>query len=802
MIVKPLRVALGAAVIAAIFAAGALAVNPVPHAILAAVGGGTAFEREGGLRLEWQPPPGGVTRPILLGNNVAVHDGDHRIVIEIPGVAKADVAHTADIVMSGGMQMRLELETNDIVKLAEAAGITNSHGPVTFEPETWLPETSDQQHTAYALVGSDRASIEAVVASARAAGWRQPPDGELVLEHSIGEHDRSRWIAHLLSTEVLVDDTMLESASTGFDPLTDRPIVMLEFTRAGGERFGDVTERFSGHKFAIVVGREIVSDPVINGRIGGGRCSITMGGGHSIDELEADADRLVHALSAGSLPPGGTLVSASYVAPTRGGAETIGAIATAALAALIAALLAWFAVKLARPAWAPFAPRSAGARPWLRLATMLGVVIVVYFGIDLTLPIVDRQELLHLVYGPDRDPSLVRGSLFALGVFPVITAAIAVELLVLAVPAWRPLRTRSPQDRRRIAWAIAAVAIALALVQGYAHVDMLQQLGFRGPTLVDQGLLVRIEGALSLAGGTMMIVLLAALIASFGLGNGYAAIVAITWALRLVAIARTCSLDSHQVALAVGALVTIAALTATFLRWRIARDQEVPLALPSSGMISIFPAGGLFAVIGIVTGLDLWSRTVARVYDATYELTWRVSAVVVIAVGFGALWSLAFTRPGALAKLAGRASLAPPAWSSWWRATALSCAWLIAIAAIIIAVARWTIPPLVFEGLTTVIATATALDLVADWRGRRGAMVAVWSLHDAQHVELARSVLATGGVRSHVSATHVRALFALFGPWAPMTVYVARDDAKRATELLLALFDDRRPPPNVEQAFA
>ncbi len=802
-IVRPISAALGAAVIAAIFAAGALAVNPVPHAILAAVGGGTPFEREGGLRLEWKPPAGGLTRPILLGDAVAVHHVDQHIVFEIPGIAKADVAKTADIVMSGGMQMRLELETNAVVDLAKAAGIVDSKGPVTFEPEVWVPETSDKQHTAYVLAGPDRESIDAVVERARAAGWSLPPDAELVLEPITDRRERSHWIARLLSTEVLVDYTMLESASTGFDPSLNRPIVMLDFTRAGAERFAEVTERLSGHKIAIVVGREIVSDPVIDGRIGGGRCSITMGGGTSTEALQRDADRLVHALSAGSLPPGGTLLSATYVAPTRAGAETLGAIATAVLAALVAALIVWLAVKLARPAWEPFAARSPGALPWRRLATMFGVVIVVYFGNDVTLPIVDRAELLHVVFGPNRDPWIARGSLFALGVFPVITAAIAVELLVLAVPAWRPLRTRGPQDRRRIAWAIAAVAIALAFVQGYEHVDSLQQLGFRGgPTLVEPGLLVRVEGALSLAGGTMMIVLLAALVSSFGLGNGYAAIVSITWALHMAAIIRASTLDPHQVALAVGTLVTISALTATFLRWRIARDQEVPLALPSSGMISIFPAGGLFAVIGIVTGLNLLSGKISKIYDATYELTWRVSAVAIVAVACAALWSLAFARPRALATLAGRASVAPPSWRSWSRATVLSCGWLLALAMISVVVAGWTIPPLAFEGLTTVIATATVLDLVADWRGRRGAMVAVWSLHDPQHVELARGVLATGGVRSHVSATHVRALFALFGPWAPMTVYVAHDDAKRATELLLALFDERRPPPNVEQAFA
>jgi len=799
--VRPVRAALGAAVIAVVFAAGALAVNPVPHAILAAVGGGTSFEREGGLRLEWRPPASGLTQPISFGADVAVHYGDQRIVLEVPGVAKADVDRTAKAVVSGGMQMRIELETTGIADLAKAAGIVDSHGPVTFEPETWQPEDGGRMHVGYLLAGPDRESIEAVVETARANGWRPADDAEIVLEQYIDQHDKTRWLAHLLSTEVLIDYSMMASASVGFDDNVNRPIVMLEFTHAGAERFGEVTERFTGHKFAIVVGGEIISDPVINGRIGGGRCSITMGGGTSMEALQRDADRLVRALSAGSLPPGGTLVSASYVAPTHAGAEIIGAIATSALAALAAALLVWLAVKLARPAWAPFAQRSAGAVPWRRLATMVGVVIVVYFGTDVTLPVVDRVELLHVVSGPSRDPSLIRGSLFALGVFPVITAAIAVELILVAVPAWRPLRTRSPQDRRRIAWAVAAVAIALSLVQGYEHVEMLQQLAFRGPTLIDAGMLARIEGALSVAGGTMMIVLLAAVVASLGLGNGYAAIVSITWALHLVAIVRFCSLDLHQVALAVATLATIAVLTATFLRWRIAREP-VPLALPSSGIISIFPAGGLFAVIGIVTGLNVWSRTIARIYDTTYELTWRVSIVVIVAIGGGALWSLAFARPRALASLASRASLAPPTWNSWSRATALSCGWLLAIATMSIYVARWTIPPLVFEGLTTVIATATVLDLVADWRGRRGAMVSVWSLHDVQHVELARSVLATGGVRSHVSATHVRALFALFGPWAPMTVYVARDDAKRATELLLALFDERRPPPNVEQAFA
>ena len=107
--VRPVRAALGAAVIAVVFAAGALAVNPVPHAILAAVGGGTSFEREGGLRLEWRPPASGLTQPISFGADVAVHYGDQRIVLEVPGVAKADVDRTAKAVVSGGMQMRIEL---------------------------------------------------------------------------------------------------------------------------------------------------------------------------------------------------------------------------------------------------------------------------------------------------------------------------------------------------------------------------------------------------------------------------------------------------------------------------------------------------------------------------------------------------------------------------------------------------------------------------------------------------------------------------------------------------------------------
>jgi preprotein translocase subunit SecD len=57
--------------------------------------------------------------------------------------------------------------------------------------------------------------------------------------------------------------------------------VLLDFTRDGAQVFADVTGRLVKRKLAILVGDEVRSAPVINGRIAADRASNNMGGGNA-----------------------------------------------------------------------------------------------------------------------------------------------------------------------------------------------------------------------------------------------------------------------------------------------------------------------------------------------------------------------------------------------------------------------------------------------------------------------------------------------------------------------------------------
>src|SRR5204863_9601880 len=101
-------------------------------------------------------------------------------------------------------------------------------------------------------------------------------------------------------------------AEGAWDPNTSRPIVMLDFTRAGGQKFADVTERIVGKKLATILDGTIKSAPIINGPIRGGKASITMGGSDAAQQ-QRDSDELVNVLKTGSLPAPLREVSATMI---------------------------------------------------------------------------------------------------------------------------------------------------------------------------------------------------------------------------------------------------------------------------------------------------------------------------------------------------------------------------------------------------------------------------------------------------------------------------------------------------------
>lgn len=122
----------------------------------------------------------------------------------------------------------------------------------------------------------------------------------------------------LRSTVELTGDDLVDARVALGSPENPRPYVSLDFSVAGGRRFGDLTTRSVGERMAIVLEDTVDSAPVINEPITGGSAQITMGGNRTREEMIRDANQLALVLKAGALPAPVTFREERSVGPSLG----------------------------------------------------------------------------------------------------------------------------------------------------------------------------------------------------------------------------------------------------------------------------------------------------------------------------------------------------------------------------------------------------------------------------------------------------------------------------------------------------
>jgi protein-export membrane protein SecD len=100
----------------------------------------------------------------------------------------------------------------------------------------------------------------------------------------------------VIETRVIVGGDRLIDASAGRHPITNEPVVNFEFDSAGARAFGRATAENTGRRFAIVLDKRVISAPVIDEPIPGGRGYIR--GRFTVES----AAELALLLRAGALP--------------------------------------------------------------------------------------------------------------------------------------------------------------------------------------------------------------------------------------------------------------------------------------------------------------------------------------------------------------------------------------------------------------------------------------------------------------------------------------------------------------------
>lgn len=159
-----------------------------------------------------------------------------------------------------------------------------------------------------------------------------------VIETEFGYHviyrtdSRSRdsyEIAHIempwttLSDVFVVDpwnDTQLSGkhikrASVAFDPNTNAPYILLDFSSEGADLFAQITAENVGERLGIFLDGQAIATPVVQDAIYGGQASITG------DFTLTEAKLLVQRLNAGALPVPVAVISQQTIGPTLGSAS-------------------------------------------------------------------------------------------------------------------------------------------------------------------------------------------------------------------------------------------------------------------------------------------------------------------------------------------------------------------------------------------------------------------------------------------------------------------------------------------------
>lgn len=437
-------------------------------------------------------------------------------------------------------------------------------------------------------------------------------------------------------------------------------------------------------------------------------------------------------------------------------------------------LLRW-----AQPRWLPATPRWPGRFPWKRLGITLLAPLGLVAGAHIPLPGVDVDWL-----AAEMDPAAFRdldlSHAASLGLMPVLSAFIVVEVIALAVPALR-WRRHDPRGRRGLAIAVAAATLALALALGW--------FASRYLTIIfhavgrDAGVMFQLGVAASLACGAMLLAVLAGVINEHGLGNGYGVLVTCGALLELPGLAEAQRMTIHV--LHGMAIIGTIAITAVFLRWRVGgNDGEGRLRLPTSSLVPLFYAGGLLLLFGTLSGVGLFHpvmNEVSRRVQTALATPWSRLAFT---LGLVVLWSWILARPSLLAATARAAGLAPPSMATWARATALAAAMSGSIVLLYLAAPGTSN---LVSAATAMLATAAMMDVLADARALRAQLVPVAVLHQVQRCELVEHVLASAEIPFHLRSAHLRTLLAFFGPYAPVTVLVPAEHGERASALLAPL---------------
>ena len=375
----------------------------------------------------------------------------------------------------------------------------------------------------------------------------------------------------------------------------------------------------------------------------------------------------------------------------------------------------------------------------------------------LPLPGLDHGVLEQLKRIASEPPAFA--SALTLGLVLALAAFLLVELAALVLPRWRGLRTGGPAARAKLGIATVRWTAVLALLQA-----VVLAVWREGPVPVTSDWLT----ITCLAAAGVLLPALALLIGRFGLGNGFAVLLLVGLASRGVSAVTHSAWTAGQTLGLFGAGWAVVLATTWILRRRVDSDSPATrIRLPTAGVLplvivvvpSLVQAGGA-AALGSVALLSL-------------ALSWLMSRP---------------SRVGATVSRGDRAAQ-HRILRTFAASVGLSTVDVVALAGCDLVAAG----ALGAAGLA--LATATVMDLVAEWRARwrRDDLVPVWPMHRIQRLDLVGDALARSGIDAHARGAYLRSLLHFFGPFVPVVLMVPEAQVHEARAVIRTQLGLARP---------
>lgn len=707
-----------------------------------------------------------------------VFAGESQIVLELPeyGLAEAR-AWAFRIASKGDLTFQRVIEDNDFTR--EAYQLAESSDPkrlVEGDIDMWTSDATGGRLEDFVVTATDRTSLRAAYESWFASGELTLPEGTQL---AFGEWQDGRVRSYLINSTAELDRSDIANTNIYWNPTSNRPELLIEFTVEGGERFATLTGATVGKKIAFVLDGEVNSAPTVQARIEGGSTSISMGGSDP-NVMQAEAEALSAILRPSTeLPADVTVTSIEEVAPS---VSTFVIIATEALMAGLAGLciflLAWplavFSRSTSRVAVLRGGKRRVGQALGPLAVSVAGFLVVVVLS-KVWLP--GTEEFFAGL-----DVKDARSSSFAsIGIMPFLIGAVVAEFIAWVIPSWRKRRGGNLAARSRIYQTGLFLGLGLLATHAFFISSWMAGLGensMQSFSMHDDPINSNVI-LVSLIAGSCVLYAISRLISRYGLGNGVAVVVAAElvqvipdFASNMREISWISSFSFFECFM----IITATVLMTSFLMRRSVRlGAGLSLHLPGAGIAPLLVGPTL---LSLVTFLSYYSDGVLEMLSHTAQLL----SVLVFSTAI-TVFALRKPRAGTTRVVSGVADSINA--KQLLLAASLSIAFPVALLFLIRSLAEQGIGA--FIPLTTIVlGTAVATDLVGEFRARwrNPELVCVWELQRPRYLLPLVKALDHAGIDVFVQGRYFRILLSVLGPFVPMSIMVPEHRAKEARELI------------------